>query len=672
MVPRPLHLVVLAACLAGLLAASASADRLVPKSGRPVRGALVRQTDEEVIFNPYWSRNPEMVYGVVRLAAKKVKRVEVEPHPRVEVFRRLGARSDGDLQALKEIAVYAKAEKLKAHARMCLALAVAEHPDDAGVLTLLGGASKWKALKKGNVHLDAALREALETYVATDDVEERKRLAAELKKAGFDGKPPMLERMRRSASQPRGLQVDRPLSWESDLHPGAVYTLYVPRGYDPTVPWPLILGLHGGGRGGKLLDEVVGSGRSAMNFYRDLAERHGYLVACPNALRAMWNATGNEEMVRALLEELKHLYNVDLDRIYLTGHSMGGFGTWHFGPRMAADLAAISPMAGGYRSGISELVATKTPVFIYHSEDDRVVGPGLDRTAAKQLLGTDLDFVYTELPDKGHGFPESVRHELFAFFGPRRRHDPKHKDVWPRSSFRVKPTKEEARYLGDPEALLDGEVETLGDWVDHLRLGGGRAAAAAGRIAEARPDGAVGAVVKVLKDKRVSHDARAWAARALGELADDAASAPLRKALVAEAVRAQARVAVEAARALAAIGDEEAGASLGRAIEAWTKYYEDHIEGTKVRFSDWQRAVPTLTALVDAWASLPGKGNARSLDATVVKRVLGPKHTVETSERVPQDPQAARKALVAAVTRAYAAWGAEADLRERLTEASGR
>ena len=63
---------------------------------------------------------------------------------------------------------------------------------------------------------------------------------------------------------------------------------------------------------------------------------------------------------------------------------------------------------------IGPLVATRTPIFIYHSEDDYVrVEP--DRLAAKRLQDTDLDFVYTELPDKGHAFPESIRHDLFAF-----------------------------------------------------------------------------------------------------------------------------------------------------------------------------------------------------------------------------------------------------------------
>ena len=125
-----------------------------------------------------------------------------------------------------------------------------------------------------------------------------------------------------------------------------------------------------------------------MNFYRDLAERHGYLVACPDALRAPWRAPGNEEMLRALLEELKHLYNVDVDRVYLTGHSMGGFGAWALGPAMAELWAAVSPMAGGGGGGYGRLVGTNTPVFIFHGADDAVVGPGPDRATARATGST--------------------------------------------------------------------------------------------------------------------------------------------------------------------------------------------------------------------------------------------------------------------------------------------
>ncbi len=113
---------------------------------------------------------------------------------------------------------------------------------------------------------------------------------------------------------------------------------------------------------------------------------------------------------------MKHLYHVDIDRVYLTGHSMGGFGTWALGPRLAADLAAISPMAGGGRGGIAELVKTRTPIFIYHSDNDYVASVNSDRQAAKRAAARRISTSSTRsFPGKGHGFPASIQAELFEF-----------------------------------------------------------------------------------------------------------------------------------------------------------------------------------------------------------------------------------------------------------------
>jgi len=352
---------------AGLWSAppGAGADRLTPRSGRPVRGAIVSQSADEVVFNIYWSRNPGVTNPehLIRLPLSKVKKVERAPHPEVEVFRRLKQAAGGDAVALAEIGQYAHLHKLKYHARMCFGLALAKDPDNAVALKGIGGRAKWQSLRKGNPWLDPEIEALLERYVHQDDAAERVKLQRTLKDRGFRAKAPELERYRRSLHQPTGYQEDRPLSYRSDLRPGAVYTLYVPKQYTPVHPWPLIIGLHGGGADGKRGDEVVGSGPSAMNFYRRNAERYGFLVACPTALMAGWGNKPNEDYVRDLITELRLLYHIDIDRIYMTGHSMGGFGTWALGPRLGEDLAAISPMAGA-GSGVGRLVSTRTPMFI--------------------------------------------------------------------------------------------------------------------------------------------------------------------------------------------------------------------------------------------------------------------------------------------------------------------
>ena len=118
--------------------------------------------------------------------------------------------------------------------------------------------------------------------------------------------------------------------------------------------------------------------------------------------------------------------------------------------------------------------------------------------------------------------------------------------------------------------------------------------------------------------------ARAWAARALGQLGDPAGCKALRRAVASEAVRDQSRVAVEAARSLALLQDAAGGDALERAVTKWVSFYESKLSSGKIRYEDWARVVPTLAALVDAWGRLPGEGDARALEKTVVARVFEP------------------------------------------------
>ena len=71
------------------------------------------------------------------------------------------------------------------------------------------------------------------------------------------------------------------------------------------------------------------------------------IIVCPTAIAAPWAAPANEPFLLACLEEVMLLYNVDENRVYLTGHSMGGFGAWSFGPKHNELFAVVAPMSGG-------------------------------------------------------------------------------------------------------------------------------------------------------------------------------------------------------------------------------------------------------------------------------------------------------------------------------------
>jgi hypothetical protein len=654
----------------------ADADLLVPKSGPKVRGRIVKETDAEVVFNPYWSPNEKMTWEVVRLPRDQVKKLEVEPHPEPEFYRRLHAAKPDDAAAFTALAEWAKAQKLKAHVEMATTLATAATQRKAVAAGSPPSPDAPPEVRyaelRGPEHVAAnpLLAQALAEYIGADDAK-RKALAKLFAERVPAYAETVLERMRRSAALPKGRTVDVPLSVHADRYPGATYTMFVPKAYDATRPWPLLIGLHGGGPDGKARDEVVGSGDSAMNFYEQEAERRGVLVACPDALVAPWGEPTNEAFVRDLLVELRLLYHVDVDRVHLTGHSMGGYGTWSLGPKMADLFATISPMAGAGSGGVSKLVETKTPIFIYHSADDFIdVNP--DRQAARQLRDSELDFIYTELDGEGHGYPDAIRLELFDFLLPRRNFDPKVKDAWPRSSFLGKTTPEEKTYLGDPLEAL-GEAPALADLVGRLRLGGMRARTAATLLGEKKPEGAGEAVAKVLKDEKVPPHARAEAARAAGRLGEAGlpAAAALRKAVAAPATLEASGLVAAAAEALALVKDPEAGEALEKGLAAWILYFEDKQMGSGMRFSDWERSLGALTALAAAWGGCGAKGAVGPLEKGVVARVLGRTTKVETSERVPQDPGVAFRALAKAVAACFAAAKAPDAAWDALQKACG-
>ncbi|MHC5039133.1 MAG: hypothetical protein ACYTHM_17630, partial [Planctomycetota bacterium] len=105
---------------------------------------------------------------------------------------------------------------------------------------------------------------------------------------------------------------------------------------------PLLIGLHGGGPG-------VGAGSTSEQKWQPAASK-GCLCVFPTVLKkesTAWNREREEKYVLEIIEAVKRSCRVDTNRIYLVGHSMGGFGTWSIGGHYADIFAAISPNAGG-------------------------------------------------------------------------------------------------------------------------------------------------------------------------------------------------------------------------------------------------------------------------------------------------------------------------------------
>lgn len=661
------------------LLAAARADVLVLTDGRPLEGGISRDDAGGVAFNPYFSRDPGMVFDVTVYPRDRVREVIRKDPPFVEYMKKSLAVAPDDAAARVELAAWCEEHDMDEAEEVELLRALRIDPENEAALRAFGR-SKFERLARGNPDFDAAARAAIDEYLAIGDPEERGHAFGRLKREhSVDLDRELLDRIARSTHEPTGLQVDRALSLRADDSPG-VYTLFVPKEYDARRPWPLIVGLHGGGPGGKDRDAVVGSGDSAMNFYIEEARRRGYLVVCPNAVTTPWAAGPNEAVLRAVIDEVELLYHVDRNRVYLTGHSMGGIGCWHYGPKWAEEFAAISPMAGGGGSGgVAKLADTNTPVFVFHGADDGVVGPDSDRQAARQLAKTKLDFVYTELDGVGHGFPESIRTFLFDFFDTRRLAPVRGRRAGPpsprvRSSFEGKVGREEKRYLGDPTEFAFGAAAGAAvgwkELLKEMKLGGGRAEAAAERLGEAKDEGAVKPLSDLLRHPSTADDVRIQAARALGMIGHGDGYPGLKAALASE----NAEVVAAAAAAMAKIDAPKAGEALLGALASVVRTIDGkRVEGGKILFTDWERWLGALAVVVEGVGTKGADGGTAAIRSTAVKGVLAAGYEVLYSARVRQDPAVAKRRLALACVSAVAALDApeKEEVLDEIAAAAG-
>lgn len=144
------------------------------------------------------------------------------------------------------------------------------------------------------------------------------------------------------------------------------YLLYLPKRYKFKNNWPVILFLHGVGERGNDLDKVKRHGPPKLI---ETGHNLPFIVIAPQCrLRNVWsNAT-----LISILDEVESSYNVDPARIYLTGLSMGGWGTWSLAIEFPERFAAIAPVCGGGNPVLVDRLKS-VPVWVFHGDQDEVV-----------------------------------------------------------------------------------------------------------------------------------------------------------------------------------------------------------------------------------------------------------------------------------------------------------
>ena len=185
--------------------------------------------------------------------------------------------------------------------------------------------------------------------------------------------------------------------------PSLAYFAQLPRGYAPGSgkSWPLILFLHGAGERGDL--ERVKAWTMANTCVPKVAEEHPdfpFVVVTP-ACPPLTSWSQLPYSIGALLDEVLAKYDVDPDRVYLTGLSMGGYGTWSLAAWFPERFAAIAPVCGIADPARVERLR-HIPVWAFHGALDPYVPLQQDEAAVGVLRAAGGDVRLTVYPDVGH------------------------------------------------------------------------------------------------------------------------------------------------------------------------------------------------------------------------------------------------------------------------------
>ena len=174
------------------------------------------------------------------------------------------------------------------------------------------------------------------------------------------------------------------------------YLLYLPPGYNESgQEWPLMMFLHGSGERGDDIEKVKVHGPPKLIA---AGKDFPFIVVspqCPEEER--WQS----DELDALIQNIIDNYNVDEKRIYLTGLSMGGFGTWDLASAYPERFAAIAPVCGGGNPRNANKLKN-IPAWVFHGEKDPVVPVEEAHKMVDALKKSGAEVKLTIYPEAGH------------------------------------------------------------------------------------------------------------------------------------------------------------------------------------------------------------------------------------------------------------------------------
>lgn len=179
------------------------------------------------------------------------------------------------------------------------------------------------------------------------------------------------------------------------------YWLYLPKDYDGSKRFPLVIFLHGAGeRGG--LEQVKLQGLPRLI---NEGQQYPFIVVAPVCPLNQWWLQ-HISSLNGLLDSLLANYAINAQRVYLTGLSMGGNGTWHWAMNNPERFAAIAPICGfGVRllqpDGWEAQLAS-VPIWAFHGAKDKIVKPIETRKLVRAARRAGGEVIFKLYPDADH------------------------------------------------------------------------------------------------------------------------------------------------------------------------------------------------------------------------------------------------------------------------------
>lgn len=201
------------------------------------------------------------------------------------------------------------------------------------------------------------------------------------------------------------------------------YAIYIPKNYDCGENYPLLVFLHGAGERGddnslqltvalqKMFDDPTSPVYESIVIAPQCPENRQWVSASFDSGNYSVSETPESEELEAvcgIIRELTHEYNIDSDRIYVTGISMGGYGTWDMLCRHGKRIAAGMPVCGGGDPSYAKQIKY-IPIRTFHGSEDPAVPPDGTRKmfAALRMAGSKVA-EYTEFDGMDHGIWDTV------------------------------------------------------------------------------------------------------------------------------------------------------------------------------------------------------------------------------------------------------------------------